>query len=220
MRAKADIIHGLLHPGIIAIVRTERPEPIPEICDALLKGGIQAIEITLTVPDALSAIRQVRKQFDARIFLGAGTVLSVEACRAARDAGAEYVVTPVTKPEVIQEANRQQIPIMSGAYTPTEAQFAHELGADFIKLFPADQLGPTYIKALRAPLPHLRIVPTGGVDPQTAPAFLEAGCAALGAGSSLVSARWVREKNWTEMTAQAARFVEVVNGARAARSSI
>jgi 2-dehydro-3-deoxyphosphogluconate aldolase/(4S)-4-hydroxy-2-oxoglutarate aldolase len=213
MRAKAEIIEALLNPGIIAIIRTERPEPIPEICQALLAGGVMAIEITLTVPNALEAIRNVRRQFGDQIVLGAGTVLSAASCRAALEAGAEYIVTPVTKEEIIRAANQADRPIMSGAYTPTEAQLAHELGAEFIKIFPADQLGPSYIKALRAPLPHLRIVPTGGVDVHTARAFLQAGCVALGVGSALVSAKLVQEKRWGELTSLAQQFVAVVQPA-------
>jgi len=210
MRPKAEIIQALLEAKIVAIVRTARPDPIPAICQALLKGGITAIEITLTVPEALAAIRQVRTQFGSQILLGAGSVLEAQSCRAAVEAGAEYIVTPVTKPETIAEANRSQAPIMSGAYTPTEAQQAHEMGADFIKIFPADQLGPGYIKALRAPLPHLRLVPTGGVDLHTATSYLDAGCVALGVGSSLVSAKLVREADWTELTTLASRFVDLI----------
>ena len=120
------------------------------------------------------------------------------------------------RPEIASAAHAADRVVMLGAYTPTEAQLAYEAGADFIKIFPADGLGPAYIKALRAPLPHLRIVPTGGVDLNTAAAFLKAGCAALGVGSSLVSARILQESNWPELTRLARQFVEVVRQARAA----
>jgi 2-dehydro-3-deoxyphosphogluconate aldolase/(4S)-4-hydroxy-2-oxoglutarate aldolase len=124
------------------------------------------------------------------------------------------VVTPIAKPELVAAAHEADRPVMLGAYTPTEAQMAHEAGADFIKIFPADTLGPGYIKALRAPLPHLRLVPTGGVDLHNAAAFIQAGCAALGVGSSLVSTRLLKEANWAELTQLAREFVAAVQQAR------
>src|SRR5207253_8984337 len=127
--------------------------------------------------------------------VGAGTVLNADACRTAIGAGAEFVVSPIMKLEILQTAHAADRPVMLGAYTPTEAQAAHEAGADFIKLFPADKLGPAYIRALRAPLPHLRIVPTGGVDLETAVDFLKAGCVALGVGSSLLTSEILRTAN-------------------------
>jgi 2-dehydro-3-deoxyphosphogluconate aldolase/(4S)-4-hydroxy-2-oxoglutarate aldolase len=151
------------------------------------------------------------------VLLGAGTVLNAAQCEAALDAGAQFVVSPITKLEIITAAHARSKPVMIGAYTPTEAQLAHEAGADFIKIFPADKLGPGYIKNLRAPLPHLRVVPTGGVDLQTAPEFLKAGCAALGVGSSLLSAEILRTKNWAELTRLAGEFVRVVRETRAAK---
>jgi 2-dehydro-3-deoxyphosphogluconate aldolase/(4S)-4-hydroxy-2-oxoglutarate aldolase len=137
-------------------------------------------------------------------------VLNAAAARAAIDAGAEYVVSPITKLELIDVAHAAGKPVMIGAYTPTEAQLAHEAGADFVKIFPADKLGPGYIKNIRAPLPHLRVVPTGGVDLNTAADFLKAGCAALGVGSSLVSAEILRTGNWAELTRLAGEFVRIV----------
>jgi 2-dehydro-3-deoxyphosphogluconate aldolase/(4S)-4-hydroxy-2-oxoglutarate aldolase len=131
----------------------------------------------------------------------------VATCQSALDAGAEFVVSPILRPELVPIAHAAGRPIMLGAYTPTEAQRAHEAGADFIKIFPADSLGPAYLKAIRAPLPHLRVVPTGGVDLNTAADFLKAGCAALGVGSSLVSAQILREANWPELTRLARAFV-------------
>ena len=181
----------------------------------VLRRLSRALEITLTVPDALTAIREVSERFGARAVVGAGTVLNAESCRAAIAAGAEFVVSPITKLEILEAAHAVDRPVMLGAYTPTEAQFAHEAGADFIKIFPADKLGPGYIKIIRAPLPHLRIVPTGGVDLQTAPEFLKAGCVALGVGSSLISAEILRTKNWSELTRLAGEFVKVVRAARA-----
>lgn len=211
MPTRAGIISRLLEPGIIAVVRTEQPDQVIPVCEALLAGGVIAIELTLTIPRALDAIRAASSQFRSDALIGVGTVLNVDACRSAIDAGAMFVVSPITRPEIAAAAHGADRPVMLGAYTPTEAQDAHEAGADFVKIFPADTLGPAYIKSLRAPLPHLRIVPTGGVDLNTARDFLQAGCAALGVGSSLVSARLIREAAWPELTRLAKAFVEIAN---------
>jgi 2-dehydro-3-deoxyphosphogluconate aldolase/(4S)-4-hydroxy-2-oxoglutarate aldolase len=203
MRSRSEIIARLVDPGLVAAV-----------AEALLAGGLIAIEVTLTVPNALEAIRQCVARLGSQAVIGVGTVLNAEQAREAIVAGAEFVVSPITRAEIVAASHAADRPVMLGAYTPTEAQAAHEAGADFIKLFPADKLGPAYVKALRAPLPHLRIVPTGGVDLQTAGEFLKAGCAALGVGSSLLSAEILRSGNWLELTRLAKAFVEVVKGAR------
>jgi len=213
MRSRSEIISLLTNPGIIAVVRTDRPEQVLPICEALLAGGVLAIEITLTVPRALEAIRKASQQF-GRAVIGVGTVLDAESCGAAIAAGAEFVVSPITKLEILEAAHAANRPIMLGAYTPTEAQAAHEAGADFIKIFPADKLGPAYIRALRAPLPHLRIVPTGGVDLGTAADFLKAGCVALGVGSSLLTSAILRTTDWPELTRLAKAFVEIATTAK------
>jgi len=207
MRHKSDIIALLTNPGIIAIVRTQQAAQVVPLFDALIAGGIRAIEITMTTPNALDAIREARDKIGERALIGVGTVLNPYTCQAAIAAGAEFVVTPICRTELVALAHTAGCPIMLGAYTPTEAQLAHEAGADFIKIFPADTLGPGYIKALRAPLPHLRIVPTGGVDVQNVADFLKAGCAALGVGSALVSAKILQEADWPELTRRASAFV-------------
>jgi len=216
MESRLDIAARLTELGIVAVIRTPTCELVAPVCDALAAGGVVALEVTMTVPDALRALREVKAKFGDQVLLGAGTILNAIQCHAAIDAGAEYVISPITKLEIIEAAHQRQKPVMLGAYTPTEAQLAHEAGADFIKIFPADKLGPGYIKNLRAPLPHLRIVPTGGVDLVTAPEFLKAGCAALGVGSSLVSAEILETKNWAEMTRLAGEFVRVVRETRLA----
>jgi 2-dehydro-3-deoxyphosphogluconate aldolase / (4S)-4-hydroxy-2-oxoglutarate aldolase len=200
--------------GLVAIIRTPTRELVIPVCEALINGGLLVVEVTMTVPDALGALREMNEKFGSRALVGAGTILNAQQCNAAIDAGAEFIVTPITKTEIVATAHARNKPVMLGAYTPTEAQLAHEAGADFIKIFPADKLGPGYIKNIRAPLPHLRVVPTGGVDLQTAPEFLKAGCAALGVGSSLVSAEILKTRNWAELTRLAGEFVRVVREAR------
>ena len=214
MRNKSDIISLLIDPGIIAVVRAQQAAQVLPLFEALIAGGIRAIEITMTTPNALAAIREAREKIGERALIGVGTVLDMDTCRAAIAAGAEFVVTPICRTELVAIAHAADCPVMLGAYTPTEAQLAYEAGADFIKLFPADSLGASYIKALRAPLPHLRIVPTGGVDVQNVAEFLQAGCAALGVGSSLVSAKILKEADWPELTRRAAAFVAAAGQAR------
>jgi 2-dehydro-3-deoxyphosphogluconate aldolase/(4S)-4-hydroxy-2-oxoglutarate aldolase len=213
-RSKSQIISWLTNPGIIAVVRAQRPDQVIPLSQALIAGGVIAIEITMTTPDAIAAIRAARQTLGERALIGVGTVLDVDTCRQAIAAGAEFVVTPICRTELIPIAHKEDRPIMIGAYTPTEAQLAHEAGADFIKIFPADTLGPGYMKSLRAPLPHLRLVPTGGVDVHNAAEFLKAGCAALGVGSSLVSAKILQEADWSALQRKAAEFVEAARSAR------
>ena len=218
MPNRAEVISRLVNPGVIAVVRAQKQEQVLPLAEALVEGGVIAIEITMTTPNALQAIRDTRQALGSRAVIGVGTVLNAETCRAAIEAGAEFVVSPITKFEILDTAHAAGCPVMLGAYTPTEAQAAHELGADFIKLFPADGLGPNYVKALRAPLPHLRIVPTGGVDLNSAGEFIKAGCAAVGAGSSLISPKFLREEDWPALTRLAKEFVAVVMAARQCRS--
>jgi len=215
MASRSDIAARIIDCGIVAVIRTAACYDVAPVCKALVAGGVTALEITLTVPNALRALREASAAFGASALVGAGTVLTVAQCQDVIAAGAQFVVTPIARLELIPACHAADKPVMIGAYTPTEAQLAHEAGADFIKIFPADKLGPGYIKNLRAPLPHLRIVPTGGVDLQTAPEFLRAGCAALGAGSSLVSADLVKKRDWPGLTRLAGEFVRVVREARA-----
>ena len=215
MRTKTEIISLLTDPGIIAIVRAQQSAQVVPLFEALLAGGVRAIEITMTTPNALAAIREARDKLGERALVGVGTVLDVNTCRAAIAAGAEFVVSPICRTGLVPIAHAAGCPIMLGAYTPTEAQIAHEADADFVKLFPADNLGPAYIKALLAPLPHLRVVPTGGIDMHNIADFLKAGCAALGVGSSLVSAKILQEANWPELTRRAAALVNAVRQAKA-----
>lgn len=215
MSTRAEIISRLLNPGVIAVVRVPDATQVLPVCEALLAGGVRALEITLTVPDALKVIRLASGQLGRDALIGAGTVLNADMARAAIDAGAEFIVSPITRAAIADAGRAADKPVMLGAYTPTEAQAAHEAGADFIKLFPADKLGPAYVKALRAPLPHLKIVPTGGVDLHTAAEFLKAGCVALGVGGSLLTAEILRAQDWPALTRLAAEYVKIARAARA-----
>jgi 2-dehydro-3-deoxyphosphogluconate aldolase/(4S)-4-hydroxy-2-oxoglutarate aldolase len=208
MRTKIEIISLLKDPGIIAVVRAQKQEQVIPLTEALIAGGVIAIEITMTTPNAIDAIRDASSRFGKQALIGVGTILKKTDCQAAIDAGAEFVVSPICRTELVPIAQAADKPIMLGSYTPTEAQTAHEAGSDFIKIFPADTLGPGYIKALKAPLPHLQIVPTGGVDAANVAEWFKAGVAAVGAGSSLVSATLLSEGNWRELTRRAEQFVK------------
>lgn len=214
MRTKSQIIEQLLNPGIIAIVRANRTDQAVPLTEALLAGGVIAVEITMTTPNAIAAIRGVSAKVGDRALIGVGTVLDEATCRAAIDAGAQFIVSPICRRELVPIAHKAGKPIMLGAYTPTEAQLAHEAGSDFIKIFPADGLGPNYIKALRAPLPHLRLVPTGGVDLKTIGEFFKVGCVAVGAGSSLISKDVLDQDDWATLTRTAIAFVQAAKAAR------
>jgi 2-dehydro-3-deoxyphosphogluconate aldolase/(4S)-4-hydroxy-2-oxoglutarate aldolase len=212
---KNTIIRRLLDPGVIAILRADSSEHLVAAAEALAAGGLTALEVTMTTPHALPVIGELAARFGGKVLVGVGSVLDPETCRAAILAGAEFVVTPVAKPEVIRLANRYGKPIAAGAFTPSEALAAHESGADFIKLFPAELGGPAYVRTLLAPLPMLQIIPTGGVTPESAPAFLAAGCVALGAGSALLAPEILKKRAWPALEARARQFVAAVRAARA-----
>lgn len=214
MTKRQERAERLTRAAIIAVVRAPRRDLAVPLSQALVAGGVIAVEITTTTPDALNAIRDVRAALGDAVMVGVGTVLENITCRGALDAGAEFVVSPILRGSMVPLCHAAEVPVMLGSYTPTEAQLAYEAGADFVKLFPADGLGPGYIKALRAPLPHLRLVPTGGVDLGNAADFLSAGCAALGIGSSLVSADILKNQDWAELTRRAAAFMAAVRSVR------
>jgi 2-dehydro-3-deoxyphosphogluconate aldolase/(4S)-4-hydroxy-2-oxoglutarate aldolase len=214
MRSKQQIIEQLLNPGVIAVVRAKRADQAVPLAEALVAGGVIAVEITMTTPNAIAAIKEASSKLGDRALIGVGTVLDEATCQAAIEAGAQFIVSPICRRELVPIAHKAGKPIMLGSYTPTEAQLAHEAGSDFIKIFPADTLGPNYIKALRAPLPHLKIVPTGGVDLKTIGDFFKAGVAAVGAGSSLISKDVLEKDDWATLTMTATEFVTAAKAAR------
>jgi 2-dehydro-3-deoxyphosphogluconate aldolase / (4S)-4-hydroxy-2-oxoglutarate aldolase len=177
--------------GIVAVVRFSDPNPLVEVIKALSDGGVTVAEVTLTVPNALDVIREVKRKLGDRVLLGAGTVLDPETARAALLAGAEFLVAPNLNLDVIKLCRRYDKLVMPGAFTPTEVVTAWEAGADIVKVFPADVVGPAFFKALRGPLPQVKLMPTGGVDLTTAAEFLKAGAVCLGVGGQLVDPKAV-----------------------------
>ena len=207
----SETVAQVLKTRIVAVVRAPSPDRVVDICRALADGGVNVLEVTFTVPDALDVIRKVRDELGDRITLGAGTVLDTETCRAAILAGAEFIVSPTLNLDLIRLCKRYDKAVMPGAFTPTEILTAWEAGADIVKVFPADVGGPAYFKAIRGPLPQIRLMPTGGVNLDTARAFLDAGAVALGAGSSLVSKEAVASGDMAKITALAKQFIEVAS---------
>jgi 2-dehydro-3-deoxyphosphogluconate aldolase/(4S)-4-hydroxy-2-oxoglutarate aldolase len=200
--------------GVVLVVRAKGDESTMKGLQAMVDGGVKALEITFSVPNAPEVIRAVKARFGDSVVLGAGTVLTPEQARNAVEAGASFLVAPNTDPEVMAAAWKLDVPMMPGAFTPTEIVGAFKAGAAVVKIFPASVGGPDYLKAVRAPLPHIPLMPTGGVDDRTAPAFLEAGAFALGAGSNLFDAKKLAAGDFKGMTETAVRFVTVVNDTR------
>ncbi len=206
----SDTLSRILDCGIVAVVRSEKPDQLIQVVEALARGGVTAAEITFTVPEADRVIREVRKALGDKIVLGAGTVLDTETARTAILAGAEYLVTPCTNVDVIRLAKRYGKVIMPGGFTPTECLTAWEAGADIVKVFPADVVGTGFFKAMKGPLPQIRLMPTGGVDLNTAESFLKAGACCLGVGSSLVEPKAVAAGDFDRIEALAAQYVGIV----------
>jgi len=177
-----DQVQRITASGVIAVVRSQDSHQLVEVAKALADGGVTVMEITFTVPNALEVIRQVRQSLGDRIILGAGTVLDSETARAAVLAGAEFIVAPTLNLDVIRLCHRYDKAVLPGALTPTEILSAWDAGADIVKVFPAEVVGPAFFKALRGPLPQVRVMPTGGVDLTTAADFLKAGACCLGVG--------------------------------------
>lgn len=207
---KSENLDRVIQTGIVAVIRAKSSEMLVDVAEALLAGGIDVMEITFTVPGAVRVLEQVATRLGSKLLLGAGTVLDSETARIAMLAGAEFIVSPVTNPAVIEICRRYGKLVMPGAFTPTEVVQAWQAGADIVKIFPSDVQGPQYLKALRGPLPHVRMMPTGGVSLATVPQFLQAGACALGVGSSLVESKAVETGNMKRIESLARQFVQLV----------
>ncbi len=213
--AKETNLSRVLKSGVVAILRAPSGELLADTAEALLAGGVDVVEVTFTVPRAEKVLEQVADRLGDKVLLGAGTVLDAETARVALLAGAEFLVSPTVNLDVIRLCQRYDKLIMPGAFSPTEVLTAWEAGADIVKVFPCDSLGPGYLKALHGPLPQVRLMPTGGVNLDTAAAFLRAGACALGVGGSLVEAKAVMAGDMQRIESLARQFVEIVRQTRA-----
>ena len=203
--------------GVVAVIRLKDPARLRAVVDAMIEGGVRALEVTMTVPRAIELIRELAPALPAGFLLGAGTVTDPVTARAVIDAGASFVVSPVFRPDVIAACHERDVPAMPGCFSPTEILAAHECGADIVKVFPATMLGPQFIKDVRAPLPQVKLMPTGGVTLDNAGDWIRAGAVAVGLGSALLDAAAIDGNRLDVITANARR---VVANVAAARSSL
>lgn len=211
---KSKVIKTIRDIGVIPVVRATSPEEAIQVVEAIKAGGLRVLEITMTVPGAVQVIKELVKRFDDAI-VGAGTVLDAETARACIDAGAQFIVSPALNPETITCCRALDIAVMPGALTPTEIVLAWNAGADFVKVFPVGALGAAgYIKSLKAPLPQVELVPTGGVTLANAASFIEAGAAAIGVGADLADTKAIRSGEPRKITNAARAFIEAVSKAR------
>ena len=200
--------------GVIAIMRATSSDQLLRAAEAIRAGGVCAIEVTMTTPGALSIIEQATTRFDQDVAFGAGTVLDAESARAAILAGAQFIVAPAFQPGMVGACRRYSIPVFPGAYTPTEILTAWESGADMVKVFPASLGGPALIKAIKAPLPQVELVPVGGVKVDNTAEFIRAGAAAVGVGSALINRQLLVSQDWAALTERAQRLITEVQRAR------
>ena len=213
---KSEVIQTIKDIGVIPVVRATSADEAMRAIDAIREGGISVLEITMTVPGAVKLIEEVVKRYGKDALVGAGTVLDPETATACISSGAQFVVSPALNLETIACCRERDIAVMPGALTPTEVVHAWKAGADFVKVFPAGAVGgPSYLKALKAPLPQIELVPTGGVSLTTARDFIRAGAAALGVGTDLVDINAIREGQSAVITERAKQFIEIVREARA-----
>ena len=213
---KAEVIKQIKDVGLIPVVRATSADEAMRAIDAIREGGVSVLEITMTVPGAVGVIEQLTKKYGSDVLVGAGTVLDAETARACMLSGAQFIVSPALNMETIECCRRYGVAVMPGAMTPTEVVQAWTAGADLVKVFPAGALGgASYLKALKAPLPHIELVPTGGVSLKTAADFIKAGASALGVGADLVDLKAIRDGQAALITERAKQFVQIVREARA-----
>jgi 2-dehydro-3-deoxyphosphogluconate aldolase/(4S)-4-hydroxy-2-oxoglutarate aldolase len=212
--ARAAVVQQIQQLGVVAVIRMKDAAKLRAVVEAIAEGGVRAIEVTMTVPGAVSLIATLAATLPGDVLLGAGTVTDADTARAVIDAGARFVVSPVFRRSMIAACHERGVAAAPGCLTPTEILDAHDAGADIVKLFPATAFGPQFLKDLRAPLPQLRLMPTGGVTLENAGEWIRAGAIAVGIGSALLDARAIDEGRLDVLTANARRVVAHVAAAR------
>ncbi len=200
---KEIILSEILKRKAIAVIRVKEEDKLQKVIEAVHAGGVSVVEITMTVPNAITLIEKMSERLDNNIIIGVGSVLDRKTAEDAIKAGAKYVVSPVFKKEIVETAQKAGVPVMPGCFTPTEIQTAYEEGADVIKVFPADIVGMNFFKAVLAPMPHLKLMPTGGVSLTNAGDWLNAGACAVGIGSALLDKKAIIENNYGKLTENA-----------------
>lgn len=216
MTDKEGVLHRIRSEGLIPVVRISSAEEALGAAEALRKGGASVVEITMSVPGALRVVEELRLRFGDEVVVGAGTVLDPETARSAILAGARFIVSPTLNRKLVLLCRRYDVAVIPGAMTPTEILSAWEAGGDMVKVFPVELLGgPSYIRAIRGPLPQIPLMPTGGVNLQNAAAYVEAGAAALGVGGELVDPQSVSEGKWEMIAERVQSYRQAVKSARA-----
>ena len=205
------ILEEILKRKIVAVIRVNEQDKLIKVIEAIHAGGISVAEITMTVPNAIQLIEKMSEQLDDDIIIGVGSVLNAAVAENAIKAGAKYVVSPILKKEIIDTAHKFNVPAMPGCFTPTEIQYAFELGADIVKVFPADVVGMEFFKAILAPMPHLKLMPTGGVTLTNAGNWLNAGACAVGIGSALLDKEAIKNENYSKLTDNARLIMKSIN---------
>ncbi|MHB8336496.1 MAG: bifunctional 4-hydroxy-2-oxoglutarate aldolase/2-dehydro-3-deoxy-phosphogluconate aldolase [Ignavibacteriaceae bacterium] len=211
---RQEIVNSLIKASAVAVVRLTDPTKLIKVSEAIYAGGVSAIEITMTVPNAIKMIEEANKQIGSYMQIGVGSVLDSDTAQKAIDAGAKYVVSPIFKKEIIETAHKNNIPAMPGAFTPTEIQTAYEAGADIVKVFPADVVGMAFFKGILAPMPHLKLMPTGGVSLTNAGDWLKAGACAVGVGTALLDKKAIASGDYKTLTENAILLMESINKAK------
>ena len=214
MLDRRETVRRIEELGIVAVIRLRDPGKLRAVVDAIMAGGVRALEVTMTVPGAVELIRGLAPTLPEGFLLGAGTVIDPETARAVVDAGAQFVISPVFRRSVIEACHACGVPAAPGCFTPTEILEAHDAGADIVKVFPATTLGPQYIKDVRAPLPQVKLMPTGGVTPDNAGDWIRAGAIAVGVGTALLDSKAIEDGRFEVLTANARRIVASVASAR------
>ena len=214
-----DTVAEVERAGIVAVIRMKEPEKLRAVIDAIAEGGVRALEITMTVPDAIELIREVAPTLPSGFTFGAGTVVDADTVHRVVDAGARFVVSPVLRRAVIEACQLRQVASMPGCFTPTEILDAWDRGADIVKVFPATTLGPGYLKDIHGPLPHVKLMPTGGVTLDNAGDWIRAGAVAVGVGTSLLDSKAIAANDFRTLRANAERIVANVRAAQQQRAS-
>ncbi len=213
-KSRSEIVSEVEKGGVVGIIRMQDPAALGQVVEALARGGLKALEVTMTVPRAIELIAQIAPTLPDDFLLGAGTVVDADTAHRAAEAGAQFLVSPVLRPEVIKAAHEDGIPVMPGCFTPTEILTAWDLGADIVKVFPATSVGPGYLKDIRGPLPHVKLMPTGGVSIDNVGEWLKAGAVAVGVGSALVDTKAIAAKQFDVLEANARRIIANIAAAR------
>jgi len=212
---KTEVINQIKGVGLVPVVRASSSREAIAVIEAIKEGGVTIVEITMTVPNAIDVIKETSQKFGEDVLVGAGTVLDAETGRACILAGAQFVVSPALSLKTIEMCRRYSIAVLPGALTPTEVVTAWEAGADMVKVFPCSAMGgASYLKALKAPLPQVELIPTGGVSLSTAEEFIKSGASALGVGSDLVDLKAIRNNESEKVTETARKYLEIVREAR------